>query len=297
MRKDERKEAYSSTMMTVLGKEGVQGGKIYMYSQQALNFNVLAMTEMRQRLSRVKNTTFTFSEDFVSQTLCVVDEDVDRKSILEREKEKWLTQKGFRYPHPKTRQDLIVHAKRPTETRIEDLREPWMTDLVPPPDRKAESSDPETLSRERGYCVQIKSGNMFGTLQPPEFERDFELKRVGDRHKLPRGTLVGGTEMDEDFFRSVHIGGAKQAKIIADAIAQEKEEWKSKVIVDHTDFKVGGYKIRDVPIRVDRAKDILKDEPKALFLRQLRVRKDHSGNAIPYDPAPLAMLSNGPYVK
>jgi hypothetical protein len=298
MNRADRQRQYHDTLVTILGKEGAQGGKIYMYSQQALNFKTKAMGEMRQRLSKIKNSTFTFSKDFVSQTLSVVDEDADRKVFQEAEKKQWLTQKGFRYPYPKTRKELITHPKRPTETRIEDLKEPWLADLVPPPGRKVtEGGDPELIAKEDGYITQAKSITYFGALQPPQFERDFELKLVGDRQKLPRGVMTEGKSANPDFFRSVHIGGEKQAQIIAEAIAQEKEEWKSKVIVEHTDFKVGGYSVRDVPIQADRTRDILKDQPKALFLKKLRDRTNHHGKPIPFEPPPLAMFSTGTFVQ
>lgn len=55
------------------------------------------------------------------------------------------------------------------------------------------------------------------------------------------------------------------------------QDWKRKVVVEHTDFKVGGYKIRDVPIQSDRTKDILKSEPKKIALKMLYDRESHTG--------------------
>ena len=60
---------------------------------------------------QVKNATFTFSKDFVSQTLCLVDEETEQRRALAQSKQEWLTAKGFRYPAAKTRQDLITHPK------------------------------------------------------------------------------------------------------------------------------------------------------------------------------------------
>ena len=62
-------------------------------------------------LSQVKNATFTFSKDFVSQTLCLVDEETEQKRAKAQSQQEWLTSKGFRYPAAKTRQDLITHPK------------------------------------------------------------------------------------------------------------------------------------------------------------------------------------------
>ena len=83
------------------------------------------MTKMRERLSQVKNSTFTFSRDFDSQTLCMVDVEKNKKEVEEQSRQGWLTKKGFRYPAAKTRQDLITHPKRPTDLTIGDLKEPW----------------------------------------------------------------------------------------------------------------------------------------------------------------------------
>ena len=144
-RRDRRDQQYAETMSQVLGKEGAQGGKIYLYSTQSLNFKDKAMKEMQARLgqvrtlgqphtcmpamcpshpslvchviplafflSQVKNATFTFSKDFVSQTLCLVDEETEQKRAKAQSQQEWLTSKGFRYPAAKTRQDLITHPK------------------------------------------------------------------------------------------------------------------------------------------------------------------------------------------
>ena len=45
-------------------------------------------------------------------------------SVL-KEKDGWLTKKGFRYPAPKTKAELTTHAKKPSAAAIEELREPW----------------------------------------------------------------------------------------------------------------------------------------------------------------------------
>ena len=49
------------------------------------------------------------------------------------------------------------------------------------------------------------------------------------------------------------------------------------MVVDHTDFKVGGFKVRDVTIQSDRTKGILKGEPKQLALKMLYDRESHTG--------------------
>ena len=151
-----RDQACKETLNRILGQEGAQNGKIYIYSQQALNFRVLNFTDLRQQLADKTDATYTFSQDFVSQTVCVVDEDVDRKKIAAEKRSHWLTSKGFQYPKPKTLKDLITHPKRPSDIRIEELQEPWMGDAAPP-NRDATISA-ETLRLEQGYSTRIRGG-------------------------------------------------------------------------------------------------------------------------------------------
>ena len=93
-RLDKRDQEYIETMEKVLGKDGNQGGKIYLYSTQTLNFKEFAMTEMRKRLGGDHNATYTFSKDFVSQTLTLVDIEADKKAALAQSRAEWLTSKG-----------------------------------------------------------------------------------------------------------------------------------------------------------------------------------------------------------
>jgi hypothetical protein len=79
----------------VLGKDGAQGGKIYLYSSQSLNWKAQAMKEMRARLGQAKDTTYTFSKEFVSQSLSLVDQAADKMAQVKAEKSEWLTQKGI----------------------------------------------------------------------------------------------------------------------------------------------------------------------------------------------------------
>ena len=60
------------------------------------------------------------------------------------------------------------------------------------------------LLLEKGYTTRVSlGGDAFGGLKAPEYARDYELKLVGDRSKLPRGTLTGGTRLESDpaFFK------------------------------------------------------------------------------------------------
>lgn len=67
------------------------------------------------------------------------------------------------------------------------------------------------------------------------------------------------------------------------------------MVVDHTDFKMSGFKVRDVPIQHDRAKDILKDEPKKMALKMLYKRESFKGKDYSYKPTPISIMNTGPY--
>jgi hypothetical protein len=79
-------------------------------------------------------------------------------------------------------------------------------------------------------------------------------------------------------------------------VAYSDKDWAKKVVVDHTDFKVGGFKVRDTPLQNDRAKDILKDEPKRLVLKMLYDRVSHTGKDISHKPTPVTIMNTGPFV-
>lgn len=293
-----KREAESEDILIkVLGKDAVEAGaKIYCYASQSENFKVKAFSELRNRIAKFNDATYTFSKDFISQTICVVDEDADKKTIEAEKRSHWLTQTGFTYPKPKTLVDLITHPKRPSEARIEDLKDPWSGDagII----GKSGADHAENLRLERGYSVRVRGGDLFGALKPPSFERDFQLSLVGDKQKLPRGNLIGGGDGDKDpaAFKSVHLGGEGQARIIEEALEKEKADWAAKVVVADTSFKVGGFTNKTKVYQFERTNDILKDEPTRRELKALRDRKSVSGKIdYSYSVAPLSLLSSGPY--
>lgn len=207
---------------------------------------------------------------------------------------------------------------RPTDARIEALNEPFYDQT----DKRtfSNSLDPSLKELELKFDVRGKADPIFGTLEPIAFEKPFDLTLVGSRTKLPRGYVDSSQlkQKDPNFFRSVHVGGVEQAQLAADAKIKEKEvycriigytylavfyvylfvdqDWAKKVVVEHTDFKVGGYKVRDTPLQNDRAKDILKDEPKRLVLKMLYDRVSHTGKNLSHKPTPVTIMNTGPFV-
>ena len=291
-----REEVASETLVKVLGPDGDKA-KIYVYGSQAQSFMAKALRAMRDRINSEKMAaTYTFSKDFISQTVCLVDEDADRVAIKAEKASHWLTPSGFQYPKPKTSQDLLTHPKRPSDSRIDELKEAWEGDLP----KGMKTSNPEDIANlqlERGYTNRIRGGELFGKLKEPTFTREFDLKLVGDRKSLPRGHMVDGNAGDKDpqAFRSVHLGGEGQAKLIAEAEEAEKKAWRDKVVVDTLSVQVGGFVTRDKTLQFQRTDDILHDEPKRKELIHLRTRKSVGGRDFSYAPAPYSIISQGQY--
>jgi hypothetical protein len=59
--------------------------------------------------------------------------------------------------------------------------------------------------------------------------------------------------------------------------------------------QVGGFKVRDRPLQVNRTQDILKDPPKREELIHLRTRTSHLGDDWGYQVAPLSILNSEPF--
>lgn len=284
-RTQERDTHAAETLRATFGKDPSEC-KIFMYSMQKLNFKVAAFDEMRRQLAKTKNFTYTYSANFGSQTVSVAGVDEDHSSNAR--KKNWLTPSGFVYPRTRTRKELLTHPKRPVDAKITELAVPW--DEPAPRYMSDKPSDAHILSQERGFNSQFRAQEYFGFLEPVEFTRPFELKLVGDKTKLPRGNLIAGESSDPAFFRSVHLGGAESLRLVDEARAKEKADWQAKVVVDDTAFKVGGFSVRDKPIMVDRASDILKSEPAAHALKHLRTTKSHKGSDLSYQTAPVSIL-------
>lgn len=104
-------------------------------------------------------------------------------------------------------------------------------------------------------------------------------------------------EPDPDAFRSIHLVDKEKQRLIEEAAAQEKADWQAKVKVDHLDFKMCGFKVRDKVIPAERTTDILKGEAQKLSLQKLRTMTTHTGKDISYHTTPLSLMSSGPYVQ
>eukprot|EP01041_Mallomonas_annulata_P002089 gene2089-4084_t len=293
IRKQEREEEDKAYIKKVLGPAAANadGGKVYVGSGQKLNFIDLAIEQRRKEFSKKKNEVYTYSEQFISQSVPL---DAPLLNVKEKEMDAWLTKKGFHYPVSRTYKELVTHPKRPTDARIDDINVPYDGEMRL---GRSVTQDPKLASLEAGYDgTKIKGGGQFGILKPPQFTRDFSLSLLGDRSHLPRGTLLPeSTEPDEQFWKSVHLGGLHAADAMRDALDEEKRVWRDKCVVDDIHFKVGGFNVRDTPLQVDRTSDILHGTPQSVAMKQLRTMQTSTGKDIHYETAPLTLMNTGPY--
>lgn len=292
--------------------------KIYIYSNQTLNIKNKSLVELKSRLIKDKSSTYTYSKDYTSQSVAFdnlneinnyIENGVTSKynfKVNSKNKE-WLTPTGFQYPKPKTIEDLITHPKKPSLTRIDDLKEPWPNDLYPPlrniigiSSKLTTEQLKQLIHREDSFELRNKVDETFGMLKMPQYEYDIKLAYIGDKKTLPRGNLIEGNKNDKDstFFDSIHVGGDKKAKILEEAAKKEKEDWKAKVVVDNESFQVGGFLVKEkVTSQQDYSSDILHDKPNTLALKKIRVLKSATkGLDWSYHTTPMSIMKSGPYI-
>ena len=251
-------------------------GQIYIYSGQKLQLTEFRREKMRQRLAKRKNTTFTYSSEFQSQTLCLVNEDDIAKDAKELSKSKMTTKSGFVYPAPKDPEEYIRHPRQLSEARREDLRAPY-----------------EEPGMTAGPDDEPKPWEMPGAT---DFDTIPDLKP-----RLFGGYNQDGTQQnDKDFYRSVHMGGDGVEQEMFEAAKRAKQEWLDAVIVDNIHYQphygeqVGVEGAR--PSQLGKLQDILSGElPKKLGLKVVHKAKLPSGKRIPFKTPPPSMLSSSPF--
>ncbi len=68
-----------------------------------MNIKDMMLSDLRDRLKDDLSASYTYSADFQSQSVCLVDEQADRLKISAAKKALNISSKGFIYPAPKTR--------------------------------------------------------------------------------------------------------------------------------------------------------------------------------------------------
>ncbi len=254
-------------------------GQIFIYSGQKLQLTEFRREKMRQRLAKRKNITFTYSSEYQSQTLCLVNEDDIEKDAKELSKSKMTTKSGFVYPAPKDPIDYIKHPRQLSEARREQLRQPW---------------DGEPGSRQRQMTLEEDG--------PPKPWEDVENGGV-DFDTIPdlKPRLFGGynqdgtQQNDKDFYRSVHMGGDGVEAELEEAAKRAKQEWLDAVIVDSIHYQPHYGEKGSKPSQLGKLEDILANPPRKLGLKVVHRAKLPSGKRVPLKVPPPSMLSNSPF--
>ncbi|CAM9490581.1 unnamed protein product, partial [Hapterophycus canaliculatus] len=102
---------------------------------------------------------------------------------------------------------------------------------------------------------------------------------------------------DPGFFRSVHLVGEGLAREKEQAKQRAQELWRSKVVVDDTDFRVGNFSVRDTPLQADRAKDILRSPITKKAFKIVCNARLPSGKQVPLLPPPVSAFSLEPFAE
>ena len=263
----------------------------FVYSGQKLQYTELKKGEMRSKLAREKNSHFTYSTEFLSAAVSMVDETRLRLDAEAEAKARWKTKRGFVYPAPKKTSEFYVHPNKPSDSRIDILKEPWVENEMHPKPQGRSVVLPE--GQPDFDCIPAQGKALFGGLYAPKFERPYDNNNLGSETRLPRGRMTLGK--NPAFYKSVHLSGAAGAKEEEEDRKAEAELWKSKVVVDSLDFKVGGFTTRDKPMQSSKTDDILKGPVLNKAMRIVRNARLPSGKKVPLRPAPFSMFCREEY--
>jgi hypothetical protein len=247
---------------------------VFMYSGQRLRTQTILQDEMRQRLAKDHKATYTYSKDFHSLSLSLVNPEALREAEEEASRKLWTTQKGFIYPAPRKKEEYYKHPDALSEARKEDLKQPFVDNIY----------HPKPLSREQQQ--QQENLVFFSTLPSKDM--------------IFGGTNGDGTK-NEIFFKSVHLCGDGLQKEMEEAKKKEQKEWEEKLVVDKKQLKFLAHGNtqglpRSKPSQLDRLNDILDGIPRSKPLRIIRNAKLPSGQKIPLVPPPASIQNQQEYL-
>ena len=271
----------------------------FQYSGQALQYSELKKAEQRRKLDR--GATYVRSSSlestYLSSNVPVVDETRLKKEELEESRKRWKTKRGFVYPCPKEPQEYKEHPRKPSRSRAEELRAPWEEGATQGKDLQRTEDPSLNVALKPFDTVPNTNSRLFGGLEAPKFERDYDGSLVGDDRKLPRGKNLTKKVDDITYKRSVHLCCEGLAIEEAEAKRKEKEAFESRVVVDSLDIKIGRFLQIDTPNQTDRLRDILQDPPKKLSLKKVHNATLPSGKRTSFEPAPYSIFTDTEYLE
>ncbi|ETM44068.1 hypothetical protein L914_10675 [Phytophthora nicotianae] len=250
-------------------------GPVYLYSGQKLRTQDILQDKLREQLSKNRHATYTYSRDFQSLALSMVNPEALRQTEEQENRKKWTTQRGFIYPAPRQPSEYKKHPNAPSEARCEDLRQPFVDNINHPKPVSRDSSEP-------------------GSRKCPEFST------------LPSKDMVfGGTNGDgtvnPDYFRSVHLCGEGLRLEMEEALKKEQDEWERRLVVDKKQLKFLAHgsicsQPRDKPSQLDKISDILRGPAHSKPIRIVKNATLPSGKRVPLEKTPVTIHNHEKYV-
>lgn len=191
---------------------------VYIYGNQKLSSKAAAQAKLRERIAKDKNAVFTYSKDYVSQTVTTVDPNEVFKEEERQHKARFITSTGFVYPPPKDPKDYNKHPKAPSQFRVDELNEQWQ-----------DPTRPTSPSQERGSMFDPNMITPGGFDSIPTLSMEFgNLKKID---KTAKGLEKWKPVVNPTGFQSVHL--TTDEDLLIDKTRRQKQ-WESRVVVDNT---------------------------------------------------------------
>ena len=152
----------------------------------------------------------------------------------------------FTYPVARTPAELMLHPLRPSDSRIQELEQPWVENELHP-DPLKRPIDPAVGTDRPSFITQSKA---------PVY-----------------------LETDPEYFKTVHLCGDAMMQEMAEAAEAEAAVWKSKVVVDklHVTTLLPQ---REKPGQIDRYHSMLHTSPKKLAVTGKFVKGAETANPV-----------------
>lgn len=140
-------------------------------SGQKLQYTELKKGELRAKLSREKNSHFTYSKEYLAAAVSMVDDVKVAVDEARASQAKWMTAKGFTYPAPRKVSEFAAVPLRPSEARADELREMWVeNEMHPMPVGRTVELPPG----QPDFDSIPTFSSLFGGSQLPRYERPYD---------------------------------------------------------------------------------------------------------------------------
>jgi len=219
---------------------------VFVYSGQRLQYTEWQKEQIRESAKADPDNHYTYSQQFLSGSLCPVNEDYVQQQNEAAHRAKFMSEEGFIYPRPKEPQEYYSHPLAISENRAEELRIPYEA--------------PSKASEARGTTVSDDE-------VPPSLHGRPQFNQTP--------CFSGYIEKDTyNAWRSVHLANDNR-----DHQTQLKEKemahWRQKMVVEDAATHVyRGGMMRGRVGQLDRREEILKDKPKKAAIKHMPHRPE-----------------------